>query len=384
MPRFPTDPSAPRPLADRRLSAAADLAGDADGIASPDELSKLAGGLEAATPAGFDGDHMERAERAAALAQTVPAAGLETLDPVLRRLPAPVRRLSLQIDALWGNADGELTLEEIDRVAGHYLRAVAFFADDAQQLLSLAGALGIDLDAVAPAEAENVLALRAATQRLDRDEVGAARPFRELFREAVRESDIPGSPDLLRDASLHSPTWHHLSILEHSTMAVRAISQLRDAMGLDWPEAPAVMLLHDVGKILDRVPRPDRGEDHYSYWDHEAVGAEWLKTRGVDEDIVFHVRHHMVVRPESADHIRALAGGDKDRLARMLVVFCADDVAKGLLEPQMESFEENRSKILELARDAGIDGEELIAQTWALKRDWFSDIDKPLLPGASG
>lgn len=369
----------PPDLAARRLTSAADLKGDADGVATKSELESLARDLETRSAADFDGDAAGRAARARRLVREAGADGVRTLDPVLERLPSPVRRLALQLDALWGDADGALTLEEIDRVASYYLSAVAFFHEDAERLLGLASRLGLAPDAPLP-EAGNLLELRTAVLGVTPDDVEKARPFRELLDEAIEASDIPGAPELLRDADLHSPTYHHLSVLDHTTMAVRAVDALCDRLGTSWPDGAAVMLLHDVGKVLDRVPRPDRGENHYSYWDHETEGAEWLKERGIDEDIVFQVRHHMVLRPSSAREVRAIAGGDRRRLAHMVIVYCADQLAKGATPAQIESFAEQRPKILELARDAGLDGDKLLAATTELREKWFAGVPLPEAP----
>ena len=369
-------------LEQRRLRAAADLRGNADGVASADEVQALADDLAARPRADFDADASDRQSTAQSLATGAPAKGYATLDPKLRGLPEPMRRLALEIDALWGNADGEITVDKIDRVAAHYLAALPFFSHEASQLLDLARHLGFGV-AEDPTDgapiAPNVAALRAATAKLDPAEVAAGKPFRALLDQALVAADIPGAPELLRDRLRHSPEWHDLSILEHTTMAVRTADELARTVGLQWPKMGAVMLLHDVGKILGRVPRPDRGEHEFSYWDHEANGAAWLEARGVDQEIEFQVKNHMAVRPNDAEEILELTAGDKDRLARLLVVFCADDVAKGLPEKQVATFLAQEAKIVALGKLAGIDGQALFDRACAIREAWFADgsTDEP-------
>jgi putative nucleotidyltransferase with HDIG domain len=353
----------------QKLLADADRLGDADGVATPSEVRDLAKTMATRTPASWDVEHAQRAEAARTLATQV-TQPTSTLDPALTRLPAPLRRLALELDAAWGNGDGKVSVQELDRVARYYLAALPFFSREAGALLELAKHLNLELPAQG-GTADNVLQLRLALPKLEKQEVTAARPFRALFDEALQASDAPGAPELLRSATKHSPKWHCLSILEHTAVAVDAARTLSNAVGVDWKDAGAAMLLHDVGKILERQVRQQDGKVSYNFWDHEAAGAEWLQQRHVPKEVVFQVRHHMDLRAMTEQGMWEASGPDKDRLARMLTVYMADQVAKGNKPDQLESLQNETPKILALCKRAGIDGGKLFATADALRARHF-------------
>ncbi len=360
-------PSSPVPLT-RKLLADADRMGNADGVATPQEVKALAETMATQAPASWDVNHKERAAAAKTLAaeMTVPAG---TLDPALQKLPAPLRRLALELDAAWGNGDGKVSVGELDRVARYYMAALPFFTKEAGALLELAQHL--KLDAPEKPAANNVLQLRMALAKVDKKDVEQAKPFRALFDEALKQSDALGAPELMRDAAKHSPKWHSLSILEHTAVAVDAVRGLCNAVGVDWKDAGAAMLLHDVGKILQRQVKDQDGKISYNFWDHEAAGAEWLKQKGVSPEVEFQVRHHMELRSQTEDGMWALAGGDKDRLARMMTVYLADQVSKGDKPDQLASLANETPKIMNLCARAGIDGAKLFATADALRAQHF-------------
>lgn len=355
-------------LVERRLLAEADRLGNADGIASTEELENVAEALQE-TPS-FDVTGQSRRDKVVSLlgqANEVPPA---TLDPTFQSLPTPLRRLALEVDGLWGDANGQISPEEFGRVVEFTLSALPFFTDKADALLELAQHLGFDQpdSKVAP----SVMKLQMALAQVDAQEVENNRPFRQLFDEAVEAGEQIGAPELLRDALLHSPRWHRFSILDHTAKAVEAVRDLSQTVGMEWENAGASMLLHDVGKILERNTKsPDAsGRPRFHYFDHEAAGAEWLESRGLDPDIAFHVRNHAEIRNVSTDEIVELAEGDPDRLAEMVVVYVADQVAKGNTDDQVESFESMRPKLLDLAQQAGLDGEALLARAATLREDF--------------
>lgn len=357
------------------LAASADRAGNADGVASENELQQLVTRLgEKALPV-FDLDATERRETAAALLGKIDGEGLETLAPELRTLPAPLRRLALEVDALWGNVDGELSVQEIDRVAQYYLSSLPFFTEDASMLVELAEHLGFapvsESVAGVGAKASSVLSLQLALHQVDTAQGDAARPFRELFDEALQASEVPGAPELLRDAATHSPKWHRLSILEHTAMTVRAAYSLSEAVGADWLDAGATMLLHDVGKILERHVRDVPAHSAFHFYDHEAEGAKWLEARGIPEEIRFHIHNHAVLRKSTVDEMVELAGGDMERLGKMVLVYCSDQLGKGDTPDQVASFDQQKDKIKTLADMAGLDGEHLLNTVETLRAEWY-------------
>ncbi len=353
-------------LLDRRLLAGADQQGNADGIASKQELQELAETLEA-TPS-FDVDVDTRRQRT----QELLGASSETfatLSPELRAMPAPLRRLALEIDSLWGDADGEISVAEFDRVVEYTLAALPFFTEEAEGLLELAEYLGFDC--AGSTGAAPVHKLQMALAHVDEKEVEEARPFRQLFDEALAEGELPGAPEYLRDSLKHSPRWHSFSILEHTNHAVQAVRDLSQTVGIHWENAGATMLLHDVGKILERHSKnPDgQGNPMFHYFDHERVGEEWLSERGLSPDIAFHIRNHMVLRQKSVDEILDIADHDPKLLSEMIVVFMADHVAKGNKKDLMKSFEELRPTILTLSQHAGIDGQALLHRAAELRAE---------------
>lgn len=355
-------------IVDRRLLAEADRLGNADGVASVEELEAVAETLES-TPS-FDITGKARREKVQSLlgqaVETPPA----TLDPTFQSLPEPLRRLALEMDSLWGDANGQVSVEEFGRVVEFTLSALPFFTDDAGALLELAQHLGFDK--AESKAAPSVMKLQMALAQVDSQEVESNRPFRQMFDEAVAHGEQSGAPELLRDALLHSPRWHRFSILDHTAKAVEAVRDLSQAVGMEWKNAGASMLLHDVGKILERNAKsPDSsGNPRFHYFDHESAGAEWLESRGLDPDIAFHVRNHAEIRKRSNDEILALAEGNPNRLAEMVVVYVADQVAKGNTSEQMESFATISPRLLHLAEKAGIDGEVLLQRASELRADF--------------
>ncbi|MBI5498510.1 MAG: HDIG domain-containing protein [Deltaproteobacteria bacterium] len=356
-------PSAPADPVARRLGVEADRKGNADGVASRAELDGLARSMQVKPGAAWDVDAAQRAATAKTLAAETKS--VATLDPELRAMPPALRRLALELDGIWGNADGKVTPAEVDRVARYYLSALPFFSADARSLLELAQYLKLD---VAAAPVRNVVDLRAALSRVDRKEETAAKPFRALFDEAVAQAEVPGAPELLRDTLRHSPRWHRLSILEHSAVAVDAARELSARAGVDWKAAGATMLLHDVGKILERQVRDGA---HFTFWDHEELGAQWLQDKGVDAEMFFLIQNHSVLRELTVDELEARCGGDRTRMARLAVVYVADQVAKGDTPDQLQSLAQQEPKIREFARRAGVDADALFRGAAQLRARWF-------------
>jgi putative nucleotidyltransferase with HDIG domain len=376
-------PKIPPPLAARRLVAAADLAGDANGVATPAEVRSIRKRAEARPTRGVAVDPVVPPEVQRALAQalgeTPGAPALSTLDPALRRLPPVLRRLALEIDGVWGNADGKVSVQELDRVMRYYLAALPFFTKEARAILQLARHLGYYRS---PELGASVVELRAALDRIPAEERRRGQQFRALFDEALREADVPGVPELLRDAQLHSPKWHSLSVLEHTAAAVAAIADLAPALGgRDWKDAAACMLLHDVGKILSRRVGHEGSGGVYEFSDHEAIGAKWLQARGLDPELVFQIDHHTVLRSLDQDAMIALCG-TPDRLARAIVVYVADQVAKGVTPAQLASFDAQADKIRGLCAHAGIDADQLFELRRRSIERWFGE--RPPLPSGAG
>jgi len=358
-----------------RLAAAADLKGNADGIASQQELEVLAAEAAEHSAAVYDLKANQRNEHLQGILGKSESSSIETLEPALQALPPSVQRLALEVDALWGNADGKISVQEIDRVAQYYLSALPFFVDKAETLVELAQHLnmGDELNPNGGKTAPSVLSLQAALAKLDNSEVAAAQPFRKLFDEAMEQADVAGAPELLREAANHNPKWHRLSVLEHTGKAVEAVRELSQTVGMDWKDGGATMLLHDVGKILDRQVRmDDTTEISFSFWDHEEDGARWLQERGVNDEIVFQIKNHSVLRKHTPEELIELAGNDPQRLGQMLVVYVSDQLAKGDTPSQLASLDKQRDKIIELSRFAGIDGEQLLQRADQLRTKWFA------------
>lgn len=369
-------PGGPKVIDPRRLAAHADLRADGDGIATKKEIAAQTQAVTKPTK-GSETNSIHPVEvRKSDLHQVlgkIDDVGIETLDPAIRALPAPIRKLALEVDGLWGTPDGKITVDEIDRVAKYYLAALPFFTKEAGALLELAQHLGFADDAKSAPAAKNVLSLRMAMAKVDKGEVARGENFRALLDEAISASDVPGVPGLLRDAALHQPKWHRLSILEHTAVAVTAVKDLATSVGLDWKDAGAIMLLHDIGKVLERnvVSEPD-GKDRYAFWGHEGIGAQWLAAKGLDENLVFHVNHHADLRSKSVDEMIALCG-TKERLREAIVVYVADQTAKGDTEAQLASFAKEWPKIVTLCEHAGIDATKLGAMREKLIETWFTD-----------
>src|SRR5690606_15457159 len=130
--------------------------------------------------------------------------------------------------------------------------------------------------------------------------------------------------------------------------------------------AGATLLLHDVGKILERHAA-GRG---FHYHDHEETGARWLEERGVPADVAFHVRHHADLRAKSVAEMVALCGSD-ERLRQAVIVYVADQVAKGVTPDQLVSFDEQAPKIAALSARCGLDADALFATRRALLQERF-------------
>jgi len=341
-------PSSPE---DRRIVSQADRLGNADGTTTPQELKSLVGALKL-EQSTFDPLKQGRLERAEELLQG--AAVMPSLDPALRALPEGLRRLALEIDGLWGNADGKVSVAEIDRVAHLYTSAMPFFYDDAAKLLELAAQLHLDLDGP-------LSGMKATMAGVDDDQRTGARTYRQLFDDALAQLDLPGAPDLIREARLHSPCWHQLSILEHTAAAVRAVGMLEKASGLDWSTAEATLLLHDVGKLLTReVKDADPAAPQFSFWGHTESGADWLKQHAVSDEIVQIVRNHEAIRElGTAQAVIDLAGGDRRVVGKLVLHYLADQAAKGSTPDQLASLAVQKPKVVELAKYAGLDAAKL-------------------------
>lgn len=370
----------PSDLRLRRLLAAADLAGDADGRVTRDELEGIQAAASKSVVRGEGVEPEDPLSRAQAdayeRAMSVTERGsLATLSEPLARLPAPLRRLALEVDALWGDADGQVTTEELDRIARYTLAALPFFTKEAAAIVELAEYLGFD---EGPRVAEGVLALRVALAEVDRDEVARGSAFKALFDEALAAGEVAGLPEMLRDAATHSPRWHSLGILEHTAVAVAAARSLSRSLDMDWRAAGATLLLHDVGKILER----HAAERGFHYGGHEELGARWLEERGLPDDVAFHVRHHADLRGKSVEEMVALFESD-ERLQQAIVVYVADQIAKGVTPDQLASFDEQAPKIATLCARSGLDPAALFRERRALLVEHFG-VDVGLPASAEG
>jgi hypothetical protein len=349
----------------------ADRRGNANGSASKGELEKIRGRAQMeAVPGVPDPIHTAgaRSDALDAAIGSVKHKGVQTLDPALKKLPTAVRKLALEIDGLWGNADGNVSLEELDRVAKYYLAALPYFTPEAGALLELAEFLGYDKG---PAQAKSVVELRGALAHVDKREVEDGKQFRAMFDEAIESCDVAGAPELIREAAEHNPRWHSLGILEHTAVAVDAAREVGQALGVDWRHLGATMLLHDVGKLLQRGFVDDDGESgRYHFWEHEGIGAGWLQAHGVDPGMMFHVRYHSVLRENTEQEMISLCG-TKERLTEALAVYIADQVAKGIEPAQLQSFDGEREKITHLAEHCGVDPQVLFDLRRALVEKHF-------------
>lgn len=330
----PTGLSSPLLLSERRLLHEADRRGTLDGITTHQELVALKRTLEAQPTDGFQFDVTARArEKSLSVLISSTPVGTIVSDASIRKLPTALRLLANELDAHWGDADGKVSVEEFDRVAAYYLAALPFFCDEAQTLLELAEHLGY-------AQRDSTKVITETLSTVTERERELSRPFTELFHETVKAKDLPGAPGALREAALHSPKWHRLSVLEHSAFAVKAIRDLADTAGVEWKGLASTMLLHDVGKVLDRdVDLLSRlfGRLEYNFTGHEAAGAKWLASRGLDQDLVWLVHHHLTPRGKTLSKLDALEGSRPDLVAKLALVYLADQVSKGDTEAQLSS-----------------------------------------------
>ncbi|MBK7862147.1 MAG: hypothetical protein IPJ65_26735 [Archangiaceae bacterium] len=297
----------------------------------------------AAPPAAPFQTTRSRADQARALVEARPVAGHTPHDAALQAMPAELRRLAHEVDSLWGNSDGKVQSAELERVLGYVSAALPFFGAEAKALGELAKLLKLEVAVPEPLP-------RSATAAVDAQARGA-------FDAAIQVAERQGDGGLLRDVLAHSPKWHSLSILEHSAFAVEAARRLCADTGVSWPEAGATLLLHDAGKILTRHHNPDGS---FSFVGHDHVAADFLTTRVDSEELLFQIRHHMEIHALTPDQALELAGGDRQRLARMLIVLVSDHVAEGTPD-ERASFAADRPHLLALAEAAGIDGERLLA-----------------------
>lgn len=353
-----------------KLLMLADLRGDADGLASCEDVHTLVSDWTRDSLPTYDWLALERLNVAEQLLEESRSQRSITLSSTLRQQSLSLRRLALEINGLWGTANGHIACVEIERVARFYLFAWPFFKAESAVLVELARV--IDCFETLSQQPDSFLhrlhyALHSAPQELTTLELQA----RSWFDEALIHSEVPGSPEYMRDVENHSPKWHSLSILEHVAVAIRGVRALSDAIHFEWREGPATMLLHDVGKILTRQLRADGVHSTFTFWDHEPEGAAWLQQRGADSHLVFQVAHHAVLRELPFEELKELARHDAQCIAQMVIVYCADQLGKGNTPPQRQSFTLQYEKILALARYAEIDGIALIAHFEELRERWF-------------
>lgn len=294
------------------------------------------------------------------------AGAVDTLAPELQGLPEPLKKLCVELDGLWGNADGKVSVDELDRVARYTLQALPFFTEEAAAIVQLAEALGY-------AGSDEVGKLKSGLAQLDPGTRQEQAAYRQALDEAIAQSDQRG-PDLIRDIAKHQPRWHRLSILEHTAAAVAAVAAFSDQAGLDWPGAGAIMLLHDIGKILERPTFFDEGgNQRWHFGGHEDVGAKWLEQRGFDGDLVFHVRHHGDIRGKSVEEILDLCQGDTRRMQEFVVVALADTLAKGDTPDLRQSFSDVLApKLEDLCKRSGLDAEAMFGRYYELRGEWFT------------
>lgn len=328
------------------------------------------------------------------------------------QLPSYFKALAARVDGLWGRADGRVEQDEIDRAGLFLLAAARFYRDQGELLLDLAEQLGLHESRVMTSLDAKLQALNGERRpspakiiRLCR-RTGWSYPkaraelekelqppidrrwARNIFEDVLASTDIPGLPELLREARTHSRKWHQFGVLHHIAVGVHNVEILAAAVGIDFTSAPDIMLLHDIGKMLSRELKPAKRRDavfqeegtksfKYSFHGHEDRGADRLAELGVDEYFVFHVRHHGTLRYITADdpedRRRALpffrdvlpelsASADRpfrdhgrtgrELLREMVIIYVADQMAKGDQPDVVRQFEIGfESEILPFVRD---------------------------------
>lgn len=297
-----------------------------------------------------------------------------TLAPVsIAKIPKPLQALANELDALWGDRDGKVSVAEVDRVAKYVLAALPFFTSEASAILELADALGFTKD---PQANETFSSIRKGLDSLDHQEIAQGKPYRQFLDAAIAEADKQGGPDCIRDAAAHNLTYHRLSILEHTAAAVLAIRTFAQTAGVDWTDAGAIMLLHDVGKLLQRnqpawAARLPPGEKNWNFSGHEHLGADWLKARGVDANFEWHVRHHGDLRQMAPRELGKLLKGPQRTLQEFFLVSLADLLAKGDSPALVASAERSKPRFRKLATAAGLDFEMLWSAYEDARTQWF-------------
>ncbi len=297
------------------------------------------------------------------------------LAPVsIASIPKPLQRLANELDALWGDGDGQLSVAEVDRVAKYVLAALPFFTSEAGAILELADALGFTKD---PGANATLSSIRKGLDALDQQEVTDGKPYRAFLDAAIAEADRRGSPANIRDAAAHNPTYHRLSILEHTAASVLAIRTFAQVAGVDWTQAGAVMLLHDVGKILRRnksawTSRLSGGQEKdWNFSGHEHLGADWLRARGVDANFEWHVRHHGDLRQMSRAELDTLLRAPKRTLQEFFLVSLADLLAKGNSPALVASAAQTKPRFAALAKAADLDFHALWSAYEDARTQWF-------------
>ncbi len=386
---------------DFAVAQVADLHGNRDGLTSSSELRTFADSLKLHRNYAGDGLEFRQVQRAiAALGHPRSPTSTDTArnpgSQGIAGLSPRLREIAMNIDTVWGNADGRVHQAEISKVAAYYLPALAYFTDEAAQLIELAQALSLsdapivgtlhrELNGLKDCPSRNLLHARA------------------LLDEAIAEADLPGAPSLLRDVRYHSPQWHGLGVLQHITTSVAAVEALADTLAdtiagtladtiadttadtkaplssgevLAGPNAKqrlsSTMLLHDIGKVLGRRGVSSAAARSYRFTDHEHEGADWLRQRNLDPDILWLVENHMIIRPNSAQSVIASCGNDASRVGELVMVYVADQVAKGNTPDQLKSFEQQTPKLRELCKFAGLDAGKLLERAGQLRLELFA------------
>ena len=184
--------------------------------------------------------------------------------------------------------------------------------------------------------------------RLQDTRVGRAWKEAEDYIKEQPNGDMMFS-DFTSDLATHAPAWHAYPAGRHNELVVTAALIVSGATGIN---IVAPMALHDIGKVTDFVRYWQKGKlcaDFQQYNGHEERSAEIAASHGLDEEECFLIRWHALAYRCLGD-VRSIfekCGGDKNLLARLVLVFACDTFGKGWPEAQKKQ----RPQIAEFVGD---------------------------------
>ncbi len=150
----------------------------------------------------------------------------------------------------------------------------------------------------------------------------------------------------------HDPKWHEFGILYHTNKVIDSACRIN---GLTKIDIVRLAVWHDIGKFIVRQEKGDN-PGSFTFKGHEVASAEFLKDKGFNDDDLFLIANHGIIRGESTvEEITKLCGGDRNLMTKLIFMCAADTSGKGFTPDQAAQRNKLAPKFVQLAWEAGLD-----------------------------